>query len=371
MFSFVNFEKMSRMITALPRRNRQQLLASIIWLVLALFCAAALGHYYGQQKAAATARDRAEAEAAAALLAGQSLERIVAGDRISVQLLAQQMLKLRAISGIAVQDVESNTLAQVGDTERGESVSAPVVLHDSIAGNVSVNLLPGSGVHFPWASLLLCLVFALPFSAACALAAGGVSSRLAAGAPPPAAGVARRKLPVVGAGPVSAPIAQPEITVGLYLRPLNWAQLGNQLSRSALDKVQGELEQRLQLLRRIYDARPLAHAGPQQGLGFCGEDAAFRAVCCGLLLRELLGSRASGLQLALAVVPAKPDTFDFSGEQLLTQARGLSLHSQLLEEASLDGRIEHHGTSWGAEVTGLMPAYQKLLENQLHQLLKA
>ncbi|SEA42467.1 hypothetical protein [Microbulbifer marinus] len=362
---FSNSRKLPELIAGLPQRTQQQLLAAAIWLVLGLFCGAALGHYYGQQKSAAVARDRDSAAAAAAFLASQSLESIVAGDRISMQLLTQQLLELPAISGITVQDVESNTLAQVGDSGRGESISAPVVLHDSIAGNVTVHLLPGSGVSFPWASLLLSLVFALPFSAAAALAAGASSSARAGAA-------SRRSVPVVQARPAPPPPPEPEITVGLYIRPLNWAQLGNQLSRSALEKLQLELEQRLQLLRRIYDARPLEHAGPQQGLGFCGGDAAFRAVCCGLLLRELhSASRATGLQLALAVVPARPQSFDFSGEQLLAQSRGLSLHAELLDDKSLDGRVEHHGASWGAEVTGLVPTYQKLLDNQLHQLLNA
>lgn len=366
MFVSLSPKKLPGLIAALPLRTQQQLLAAVIWLVLAIFCSAALGHYYGQQKSAAIARDRASAEAAAKFLAAQSLERIVAGDRISMQLLGQQLLQLPAISGISVQDVESNALAQVGDSERGETVSAPVVLHDSIAGSVTISFLPGSGVGFPWASLLLCLVFALPFSAAAALAAGSLFPFSAAGV--------RRNLPVVEAAPAARPKPEPvpEIAVGLYIRPLNWAQLGNQLSRSALDKLQLELEERLHLLRRIYDARPLKNAGPQQGLGFCGDDAAFRAVCCGLLLRELqAASRATGLQLGLAVVPAQPESFDFSGEQLLAQSRGLSLHPGLLDDLSLGGRIEQHGTSWGAEVTGLVPAYQKLLDNQLRQLLNA
>jgi len=369
MFSSPLFDKLSGFIAALPQRSRQQLLAALIWLVLALFCTLALGHYYGQQKSVAIERDRAEARAAAAFLAGQSLERIVAGDRISMQLLGQQLLALPAISGISVQDVESNALAQVGDPQGGESVTAPVVLHDSIAGSVTVNFVPGGGVGFPWASLLLCLVFALPFSAACALAAGALSP-LFSGAS--AAGAGRRSLPVAEAVPATRPRPEPEIAVGLYIRPLNWAQLGNQLSRSALEGLQLELEERLQLLGRIYDARPLKHAGPQRGLGFCGDDAAFRAVCCGLLLRELQGaSRATGLQLGLAVVPAQPESFDFSSELLLAQSRGLSLHPQLLGDQSLQGRIEQHGASWGAEVTGLVPSYQKLLDNQLRQLLNA
>ncbi|WP_308364073.1 MULTISPECIES: hypothetical protein [unclassified Microbulbifer] len=340
-------------LSRLPGRTRQQLLAGGIWLVLALFCSAALGHYYGQQKADAAERDRAAAKAAAAFLAQQSLERIVAGDRISMQLLARQLLELPAVTGVTVEDVESNALAQVGDTHQGETVSAPVVLHDSLAGSVTLNLVPGSGVGFPWASLLLSLVFALPVSAAAALAAGNFPSR--------------RPLPVVPARPAPAP--EPEVTVGLYLRPLNWAQLGNQLSRAALDKLQGDLDQRLQLLRRIYDARPLRHSGPQLGLGFSGGDAAFRAVCCGLLLRELQqASRAAGLQLAAAVVPAEPRFCDFSGEQLLSHPRGLALHPQLLEDAALLSRVECHTTSWGAEVTGLVPSYQKLLDSQLRQL---
>ncbi|SHF74503.1 hypothetical protein SAMN04487965_2596 [Microbulbifer donghaiensis] len=362
---FSKTRNLPRLIAELPPRVRQQLLAAAIWLVLAIFCSAALGHYYGQQKSMAMARDRDSAEAAAAFLASQSLESIVAGDRISMQLLTQQLLALPVISGVTVQDVESSILAQVGDAERGESVSAPVVLHDSIAGNVTIHLLPGSGVTFPWASLLLSLVFALPFSAAAALAATASLSQAGGAA-------ARRAVPVVQARPAAPPKPEPEIAAGLYIRPLNWAQLGNQLSRSALDKLQLELEERLQLLQRIYDARPLKHAGPQQGLGFCGDDAAFRAVCCGLLLRELhSASRATGLQLALAVVPARLQSFDFSGEQLLAQSRGLSLHAALLDDKALDGRVEHHGTSWGAEVTGLVPTYQKLLDNQLHQLLNA
>ncbi|WP_250461546.1 hypothetical protein [Microbulbifer litoralis] len=353
-----NSQKLPKLIAQLPQRRRQQLLAGLIWLVLALFCSAALGHYYGQQKAATIARDRAEARAAATFLAGQSLERIVAGDRISMQLLTRQLLELPAITGITVQDVESNPLAQVGDPERGETVTAPVVLHDSLAGSVTVNLIPGSEVRFPWASLLLALVFALPFSAAAALVSGQLSS-LASGAG------TRRPLPVMEAKPPPEP--EPEVRVGLYLRPLNWVQLGNQLSRSALEKLQWDLQERLQLLRRIYDARPLKHAGPHRGLGFCGEDAAFRAVCCGLLLREL--QSATGLQLSVAVAPVEPDAFDFSGEHLLSQARGLALHGELLDDPSLQGRIESYGAAWGAEVSGLAASYQKLLDNQLRQLL--
>lgn len=347
-----------RLIATLPQRTRQQLLAGGIWLVLAAFCAVALGHYYGQQKSAAVARDRIEAQAAARFLASQSLERIVAGDRISMQLLTKQLLELPAISGITVQDVESNPLAQVGDPERGETVTEPVVLHDSLAGSVTINLRPGAGVNYPWASLLLSLVFALPFSAAAALAATNLPQR--------------RPVPLVQAKSTPQPEPEPEVVAGLYIRPLNWAQLGNQLSRSALEKLQADLEERLQLLRRIYDARPLKHAGPQQGLGFCGDDAVFRAVCCGLLLRELhSASRATGLQLGLAVVSAGPGAFDFSGEQLLSQSRGLALHEDLLEDPSLVGRIESHGASWGVEITGLAGHYQKLLDNQLRQLLQA
>ena len=357
MFTELFSKTLPDLLDRLTQRQRQQLLAGGIWLVIAAFCATALGHYYGQRKAAAVVRDRAEAHAAATFLATQSLERIVAGDRISLQLLTQQVLDLPAISGVTVQDVESNPLAQVGDADRGESVTTPVVLHDSLAGSVTINLLPGRDVHYPWGSLLLSLVFALPFSAAAALAFG--SRRLA-----------RRPVPVMRAQAAPPPKPEPEVRVGLYVRPLNWTQLGNQLSRSALENLQAELEERLQLLRRIYDGQPLKHAGPQQGLGFCGEDAAFRAVCCGLLLRELqAASRATGLQLGLAVVPVQLQAFDFSGEQLLAQARGLSLHGELLEDTSLSGRIESYGASWGAEVSGLTSPYQKLLDNQLRQLL--
>ena len=94
------------------------------------------------------------------------------------------------------------------------------------------------------------------------------------------------------------------------------SQLGNQLSRSALDSLQAELQQRLQLLTHIYDARPLPSSGPSVGLGFAGDDAAFRAVCAGLILRGLQqSSRATGLQLALSVLPAKPEQFDFNGNE--------------------------------------------------------
>lgn len=351
--------------TSLPQwfgglnRNRQrQLLAAAIWLTLAGFCLATLGHAWGQQKTAATLRDRASAEAAAKILASQSLEQIVAGDRISLQLLAQQALALPSVRGVTIQDVDSSPLAQAGERDRGEMITEPVVLHDSLAGSVALNIQPGASAGYPWASLLLCLIFALPFSAACALAV----TQLQAAQP-------KRKPLLV---PKAQPKPPPEVTAGLFLRPLNWAQLGNQLSRSALDNLQTELEQRLQLLTRIYDARPLPSAGPAVGLGFAGDDAAFRAVCAGLLLRGLQqSSRATGLQLALAVLPTKPEQFDLNGEQLLSQSRGLTLHPQLLGDESLENRIQCHTTSWGAEVTGLNPKLQQLLDNQLHQLVSA
>ncbi|MFV8780950.1 hypothetical protein ACNKU7_00890 [Microbulbifer sp. SA54] len=343
-------------IQGLSRTRQQQLLAAAIWLTVAMFCLATLGHAYGQQKASTAARDRASARAAATLIAAQSLEQIVAGDRISLQLLAQQALALPAIYGVTVQDVDSSPLAQAGERERGETITEPVVLHDSLAGSVSLNVRPGESTAYPWASLLLCLVFALPFSAACALAVTQVRP-------------ARRAALTV---PRAQPKPPPEITAGLYLRPLNWAQLGNQLSRSALDNLETELEGRLKLLSRIYDGQALPSAGPAVGLGFAGDDAAFRAVCAGLLLRGLQqSSRATGLQLAVAVLPTKSTEFDFRGEQLLSQSRGLCLHPALRDDESLDNRIQYHDTAWGAEVTALNPKLQQLLDNQLQQLLSA
>lgn len=350
--------KLPEQFALLSKRARQRLLAVTIWVILAVFCSAALGHYYGQRHSAAIARDRVSAQAAASFLAGQSLERIVADDRISMQLLAWQLLELPAISGIAIEDVESNSLAEAGDLKNGETISVPVVLHDSIAGNVTVALVPGADVTFPWASLLLTLVFALPFSAVAALMAGGF--------------FAPRSLPAEEMRPSQDTPVEKGESVGLYLRPLNWAQLTNQLSRSALEGIQREQDGRMQLLRRIYGAHTLNHAGPQVGLGFSGTDAAFRAVCCGLLLREMQSdSRATGLKLALAVSPCEPSSADFSAEQLLNQSRGLFLHPELLEDSSLAGRIEHHGAGWTLEVTGLPPSYQKLLNSQLQQLLGA
>ncbi|WP_066960671.1 hypothetical protein [Microbulbifer sp. Q7] len=344
-------------LAGLSRKQRRQLLAATIWLTLAGFCLATLGHAFGQQQSAAIARDRASAAAAAKLLASQSLQQIVAGDRISLQILAQQALTLPSVHGVTIQDVDSTPLAQTGERSRGEMITEPVVLHDSLAGSVALNIQPGASVTYPWGSLLLCLIFALPFSAACALAADRLSAQ------------PQRKPLIV---PKAKPKPPPEVTAGLYLRPLNWAQLGNQLSRSALDSLQETLDQRLQLLTRIYDARPLPSAGPAIGLGFAGDDAAFRAVCAGLLLRGLQqSSRATGLQLALAVLPTRPQRFDFAGEQLLSQSRGLALHPQLQDDDSLADRIQCHTTSAGAEVTGLNPKLQQLLDNQLQQLVAA
>ncbi|WP_226703656.1 hypothetical protein [Microbulbifer elongatus] len=344
-------------LAGLTRTQQRQLLAAAIWLTLAGFCLATLGHAYGQQQSSAIARDRASASAAAKLLASQSLEQIVAGDRISLQMLAQQALALPSVHGVTIQDVDSSPLAQAGERNRGEMITEPVVLHDSLAGSVALNIQPGMSVTYPWASLLLCLIFALPFSAACALAVSQVKPQ-------------QQRKPLVV--PKAKPKPPPEVTAGLYLRPLNWAQLGNQLSRSAMNSLQAELEERLKLLTRIYDARPLPSAGPSVGLGFAGDDAAFRAVCAGLLLRGLQqSSRATGLQLALAVLPTRPEQFDFGGEQLLSQSRGLALHPQLQDDESLEDRIQCHTTSWGAEITGLNPKLQQLLDNQLQQLVSS
>ncbi|WP_237068532.1 hypothetical protein [Microbulbifer guangxiensis] len=347
----------SRLFNALSPNARQQLVGLAVWLVVAAFCATALSHDYGRQKSAAETRDKIIAETAAAVLARQSLERIVAGDRISLQLLAQELLALPAVTGVTVQDVESYPLTQVGEIDRGITVTAPVVLHDSLAGSVAVNYVPGADVRFPWASLLLCLVFALPVSAVAALAVAQLP--------------ARRGTPVIAPAPAKpVPAPEPPLVAGLYLRPLNWAQLRNQLSRGALEKLEQQLQERLRLLCRIYDARPLKDAGPQQGLGFTGADGCFRAVCCGLLLRELQGASAvSGLQLALAVTPGQLE--DFSADRLLAQPRSLYLHRELLEEKDLAERIQCHESDAGLEVTALAPVYQKLLDSQLQQLVQA
>lgn len=336
-------------IQQLSVTRQRQLFAAIIWLALAIFCAGSLTYLDSQQRASTMARDRISAEAAAKLLADQSLERLVNRDYLSLQLLSQQILALPAVSGVIVQDVESNPLAQAGKANRGETITVPIVLHDSLAGSVIVNLLPDSGLHYPWASLLLGLIFALPFSAACTLIHNQPWLHRTASNPEV---------------PVSA-----SVSITLCLRPLNWTQLNTQLHKSVSNKLQVELEQQLQLLSRIYNGQPLSTTGSD--LGFSGDDAAFRAVCCGLLLRKLQQRSSTNLQLAMAILPAQAQHFNFDAEYLLDQPCGLSLHPALLENDALKDCVELRTTRWGGEVIGLAAKVQKLLDNQLHQLTDA
>lgn len=347
-------------------QNRQLATTLAIWLTLGLFAAGALWHSSNSARESAVARDLATAQAVADWVAKQSLEHLVNQDPVSLQLLLQQAAEVPGIHAITVHDVEQNTLGQQGEPDklRHAVASASIVLHDSFAGTVSVNTEPGSGSHFAWASLVLTLIAALPFAAVCALLLGGWQA-------PTNRTARQRQAPAQEQTTAPEPQAPVLPEAGLYLRVCNWAQLRHQLNRQALERLTGQLQQRLDSLASIYAAEPVSGGGAI-GLGFHGADAPFRAACCGLLLREWQQRQPNNLlQLSLAVMPCEASGASPDSDLLLARPGRVSLHPELQDHLALAERLALHEAEYGPEISGLAGSYQKLLDNQLARLVEA
>ena len=341
-----------------------------------------------QHRARLDERSADYGQALANLAANQATDATLNHDLVSLQVTVSDVARNPDILSVTIHDVENQLLVQAGSSPGSSdyggsdyrSYAAPITLHDSVAGFVTVTvdyerLYSDNRESWLWA--LLMLAVALMVSSVLNLHRSGDNNDNE-----PTVSTAANDEP-------SPPPLRDNIQVSLSLCCLNTDALRQQLSTSLRQQLYSELETQLSGISSLYGGKVTFASDQGLELLFQGDDlgsTGFRALCAAQLLLCLLQEeKGSGMGLV------------FSGA-VYVPVRGLNLQSQLQLQKErqavwellrqqpqqtllLDGQncatsqtlqrirtrqalVDGH---WFA-VDGLQPSYEGLLKKQLQQL---
>ncbi len=370
----------------LPRLGKSPLFVCGITALICLSLSAFLLEHQHHQRLDIRSADYGQALANFA--AKQATDATFNHDLVSLQVTVSDVARNPDILNATIHDVENQLLVQSGASpSRGDyqnrdhrSYSAPIALHDSVAGYVSVtvdhqSLYDNNNLH--WLLALLALAGALVISAV-------IKIRHTADDPmgdsAPATAPLRDKSP--------EPISATQTQVGLSLVCLNADTLKQQLNGTMRQQLFAQLETQIDGMGPLYGAKLMYVCEEGLELQFVGDDlgnTSFRALCAAELLANLLPSRQSGVVFEFSgAVYLWDKNLGFQGQ--LQRARYRRKLWQLLSEQPsgcllLDGqqcatsqtlqRLQTSGQllqeRWFV-VDGLQPSYQSLLEKQAQQL---
>ena len=297
------------MLPGRPDSLRPQLIFVVLCLIASALISAALFTHNHQQSLERHKRDYGHA--LANLAARQAVDATLNHDLVSMQVILTDVAQNAGVVGATIHDVENQLLVQSGhkpgsNTLRDgpqRSYTAPITLHDSVAGYVTVTLSLHAGLstgnNFYW-QLGFGVVLLLGLAALVLSTwwrerdtdqpgqTGGQDDALQA---------------------AEAEFSQePATTVLLNLQIHNLAQLRGQLNRLTLQSLLQRFEQQLQGVLTLYSGNLLSFDDSRLCLQFSGynaQDCSFRALCSAQLLLSL-SARCSGSQLLLSASVTTP-----------------------------------------------------------------
>ncbi|SMF59017.1 hypothetical protein SAMN02745866_03812 [Alteromonadaceae bacterium Bs31] len=305
-------------------------------------------------------------QALASMAASQAIDASFNHDLVRLQVILEDVMKNPATQLATIHDVENKLLVQAGDsrTKAGEAYTAPIVLHDSIAGYVSVSLSPKpsiAGNNTRLFAALLALVLAL---LAWELHRSGsikLEPKHQAASP-----LGEEQDPFVEQEPEDD---WPKVYSIIHLKNLKVLQ--QQLNGENLRLTLGQVEQTIADVLALYNGASFERENDQYRLTFIANDATnealFRAACSAWLIVEL-SSIINNIPLDLAAFVSAnqqdliPANLPIAGLVLETQAAAdelISRRLKFLELGSEDGR---------KVVSGFEQPFQSLLEKQRAQL---
>ncbi|MCW8195018.1 hypothetical protein F6455_09490 [Proteobacteria bacterium 005FR1] len=359
-------------------------------LVATLACAAICQHLIAE-----TLQNRSAqyGRALANVAARQAIDATLNHDLVSLQVILSDIAENPDVAKATIHDVENNLLVQAGSTVRGairqQDFTAPVTLHNSIAGYVTVSLdLTGvAGIQYRifWLfGFMAVLLIALTLSA---LYFGRTwNIPLAA---------ARPAIPILNSPPKPDPtVAVPHVPrafprVELIVNFRNLRELAGQLDSKAFRGVSRRIEEQFRGILALYAGQliqldagtaRIAFPNPQEN-----PDAAFQALCSARLLLTLnQRSQHFPLRMSALIIQrdsdstilknlqyqlAESEEFDY----LLQHAADSSLlmETRLLADTELSQKVEQQPVdefSDVVEIVALGDSYQQLLDRQLEQL---
>lgn len=399
------------MLSGLPNNTRPLLLVLLITL-----CASGLfsGYLFSRHQQLDLAQhNRNYGQALANLAARQAVDATLNHDLVSLQVILTDVAQNPNILGATIHDVENRLLVQGGhrpgssdkNSAQRLSFSAPITLHDSVAGYVTVTLaeksegdralfgqLAGGLVLL---ALLAWLSLILWQQSRDRPATGGRSSETDSEQKPETSIPTDPETSIltdIDDAPQQTPTLD-NCHVQVSLEIHNLETLRAQLNREAFRQLLERFEQQLHGVLSLYRGHHQQLSGNRLFLGYSGQDSnetTFRALCSAQLLLTL-AAKNTGAQLRLSASVA-PDKGSNSGklksnlaekgaiaDQLCRPGNGDS-HQHLsrqvyiapsLLNASLDKQVQYtrRDEGQGACLDQISPPYQELLLKQEQQLL--
>ena len=320
--------------------------------------------------------------------ARQAVDATLQRDLISLQAILKEVEQYPGVIGATVHNVENHLLVQSGfkpnQAIKGKrySFSAPIALHNNVAGYLSVTIEESRFTARDYSALLLWVA-----ALAIALSIIGWSIQRAWWGQlkekiPSASSLVNavvEKMPTIEDIPEPEPEAPKQLAVRLSLDVTNLSRLYQQLNSDAFATLVRRFEGQLQGVLSLYNGQRQMLSNETLLIDFTGDsfhDCCFRAVCTAQLISNLaLQSSSPRLQLAAAVhelsapmSPTKSLLRDFvvQHNNHLKPSKGEVLISERLIEAELLEHLELEPDS--GKLIKLKEPYSDLLRKQQEQL---
>lgn len=333
--------------------------------------------------------------ALADLAARQAIDATLNHDLVSLQVILSDIAENPDVANATIHDVENNLLVQAGqapDKGRPQAnqryFTAPITLHNSIAGYVTVSLGLASVTDVErqiyWLfGFMAILLIALTLSALYFGRSWAV----------PLA-ISRPAIPIVD----SPPGPEPELSVSgnaafprveMVVRFHNLRELSVQLDSRAFRKVSRRIEEQFKGILALYSGQLIQMDAEQARIAFANpeveREAAFQAVCSAKLLLTLNEQSAQfPLRLSAMIVHRDSDSTILKNlqyqlaesdeyNQLLSEAAdgSLLMEARLIRDSDFAAKIRQQPLDEFedlVEILALSEQYEQLLERQLTQL---
>lgn len=337
-------------------------------------------------------------QALANLAGRQAIDATLNHDLVSLQVILSDIAENADVALATIHDVENNLLVQAGkprtrrDADLLRSYTAPITLHRSIAGYVTVT------IDFTNTQQVARQVYWLFGFMAALLIALALSALYFGRSWNTPLTITRPTIPIVDSPPKPEPAvvlpleaveslgrALPNIELVIQLH--NLRELQGQLNSQAFRGLSQRLENNLRGVLALYAGQILQLSSDQIRIAFHDDEdgsGAFHGLCSAWLLRSL-NQNAKGIQLRQSLLLRKrasdstmlrnlPFELQDSDElnQILSTAQdgALLVDAQAIDSDQLAQRIETETTDYTdlLLLEGFLEPYQSLLSKQLTQL---
>lgn len=320
--------------------------------------------------------------------ARQAVNATLQQDLVSLQAILSEVGQYPNVIGATIHNVENKLLVQSGFkpnqtiTGRRYDFSAPIALHNNVAGYLEVSLdvprYTERDYHFYllWMAAL-CLSLLMIWWSIQRQWWAQLRHKLPSTSAIVTAVV--EKIPTIEDIPEPEPEAPQQVSVRLSIDITNISKLYQQLNSESFASVLRRFEKQLHGVLNLYDGQRQMLAGERLIIDFTGEafyECSFRAVCAAQLLNNLTTHNPSPrLHLAAAVheLSAPVSThksllkdFVVQHNNYLKPDRGEVLISQRLIDSDLQEYLEIVSDS--GKLVGLKAPYASLLAKQEEQL---